>query len=493
MPSRPSPLAFDRRAFLWGAASASAGLALLGCSSGCNSGDDRPSRSSPNPYLADNFAPVDTELTSSKLVVRGHIPAALSGSFLRNGPNPIEVADPQRHGWFVGDGMLHIVELRDGQALTYRNRYLRTNSVANQLGEQHIPGAPAGIVDVSNTHVLALGSRLLSLNEAALPLEISAQGQTLQRLDFGGALSHGLSAHCKIDPLAKELHNVSHRPGQAPFAVWQVFGAEGQLLRNLPIAVPAEGLWHTFSITDKYVLIYDVPVQFSVARAQQGWTFPYAWNPTATPRLGLIERATGDRVTWLEMPPGAVNHDIGAHDTPSGPVVYVTHSERLYDRDAAGPLEAPPRLVKLEVQVAANKVQQTILDERAQEFPRAHPGLGLGAARFVYTVGAGPGKKGGGVLELGNAILKHDLLHQTTEVARMGPRRATAEAVFVPDPARSAAEDGGWLLSYVYDADRDRSDLVITDAQDLAGDAVATIELPARIPFGFHGTWLPVG
>lgn len=486
MPDNPGDLSLDRRAFLWGAASASAGLALLGCAD-----DDAPSaRVSSNPYLAGNFAPVDRELTTSKLKVTGSIPRALRGRFLRNGPNPLAVADPRRHGWFVGEGMLHIVELGDGEARSYRNRYVRTDAVADRLGEPRTPGVAPSVVDVSNTNVLRLGDRLLCLNEAALPYEISPDGQTLSRLDFGGALSHGLSAHCKLDARAGELHNVSHHPGREPFAIWQVFDLQGKLLRQLPIPLPAEGLWHTFSITSTHVLVYDVPVQFSLARAQQGWTFPYAWNPDHPPRLGLIERATADRVTWLEMPAGAVNHDIGAHDTPSGPVAFVTHSERLYDRDPAGPLEAPPRLVMLEV--SGGTVRQTILDDRAQEFPRAHPGLGLGRPRYLYTVGAGPGLAGGGVLELGNAILKHDLTRGTTEVAAMGRRRATSEAVFVPDPERAGDEDGGWLLSYVYDGDRDQSDLVITDAQALTEGPTATIELPARIPFGFHGDWVPM-
>jgi carotenoid cleavage dioxygenase len=33
--------------------------------------------------------------------------------------------------------------------------------------------------------------------------------------------------------------------------------------------------------------------------------------------------------------------------------------------------------------------------------------------------------------------------------------------------------------------------VVVLDAQDFAGEPVATIHLPARVPFGFHGSWLP--
>ncbi len=53
------------------------------------------------------------------------------------------------------------------------------------------------------------------------------------------------------------------------------------------------------------------------------------------------------------------------------------------------------------------------------------------------------------------------------------------------------AEDEGWVLSVVYDAERDASDLVILDATSFAGPPVATVHLPARVPFGFHGSWVP--
>ena len=47
------------------------------------------------------------------------------------------------------------------------------------------------------------------------------------------------------------------------------------------------------------------------------------------------------------------------------------------------------------------------------------------------------------------------------------------------------------MMSYVYDATTDRSDVVILAAQDFTGDPVATIHLPVRVPFGFHGSWVP--
>jgi carotenoid cleavage dioxygenase len=66
----------------------------------------------------------------------------------------------------------------------------------------------------------------------------------------------------------------------------------------------------------------------------------------------------------------------------------------------------------------------------------------------------------------------------------------TTEPVFVRKPDGSA-EDDGWIISSVYDPETRRSDIIILDAQDFTGDPVATIRLPVRIPFTFHGGWAP--
>jgi carotenoid cleavage dioxygenase-like enzyme len=48
-------------------------------------------------------------------------------------------------------------------------------------------------------------------------------------------------------------------------------------------------------------------------------------------------------------------------------------------------------------------------------------------------------------------------------------------------------------MAFAYDPQRDATDLVVIDAQDFTGDPVATVHLPVRVPFGFHGNWVPDG
>src|SRR4029077_17934474 len=69
-----------------------------------------------------------------------------------------------------------------------------------------------------------------------------------------------------------------------------------------------------------------------------------------------------------------------------------------------------------------------------------------------------------------------------------GPSRSSGEWLFVP---RGKQEGDGFLVTYVYDATTDASELVILDAQDVGAGPLAEVSLPERVPYGFHATWVP--
>jgi carotenoid cleavage dioxygenase-like enzyme len=70
-------------------------------------------------------------------------------------------------------------------------------------------------------------------------------------------------------------------------------------------------------------------------------------------------------------------------------------------------------------------------------------------------------------------------------------RDATAgQAVFAP-AAPDSAEDDGYVMAFVHNPDRGAADLVILAGHDFTAEPVARIHLPARIPLGFHGNWIP--
>jgi carotenoid cleavage dioxygenase len=87
------------------------------------------------------------------------------------------------------------------------------------------------------------------------------------------------------------------------------------------------------------------------------------------------------------------------------------------------------------------------------------------------------------------ALHRYDLRSGTVTSHVFAAGRTPGEAAFVPADDRPGG--AGWLMTFVYDAATDRSDLVILDADQLAQPPVATIHLPRRVPSGFHGNWLP--
>jgi carotenoid cleavage dioxygenase len=64
------------------------------------------------------------------------------------------------------------------------------------------------------------------------------------------------------------------------------------------------------------------------------------------------------------------------------------------------------------------------------------------------------------------------------------------EAVFVPRHD-AADEDDGWLMTLVSRPETNTSALYVLHAQDISGEPQAVVELPQRVPAGFHGNWVP--
>ena len=91
---------------------------------------------SKNPHLQGNNAPVYEEVTITDMEVIGEIPSDISGNFLRVGPNPYYVPDPDRYHIFDGDGMIHGVHISGGTA-TYRNRFIDSAGLREERREGH--------------------------------------------------------------------------------------------------------------------------------------------------------------------------------------------------------------------------------------------------------------------------------------------------------------------------------------------------------------------
>jgi len=438
-----------------------------------------------NPYLEGNFAPVREEVTAFDLPVTGRIPSALNGRLLRVGPNPLD-ADPATHHWFLGNGMVHGVRLRDGRAEWYRNRYVRDDEVSAALGEEPIPGPkPAMGSGTANTNVVGHAGRTLAIVEAGNPpVELTEELESVRRNDFEGTLPASFTAHPKRDPATGELHAACYQPGQN-LIQHVVVGVDGRVRRAVNVPVPGSPMVHDCSLTESWFVLLDLPCVLNVEAAQLGTGLPYRWTPDYGARVGLLPReGAAEDVIWFEVEPCYVYHPMNSYEDGQGRVILdVCRHPKMFDTELVGPNEGPPTLDRWTLDLASGTVKEERLDDRGQEFPRHDERLIGRPYRYGYTVGEAEG------FEFA-ALYKHDLEKGTCETQSQGAHRKFLEPVFVP-AGDDAAEDEGWVMAYLYDQETNRSDVVILAAGDFAGEPVATIHLPTRVPFGFHGNWLP--
>jgi carotenoid cleavage dioxygenase-like enzyme len=443
-----------------------------------------------HPYLTGPYEPVDVEHTSFDLPVSGELPVELDGRLLRIGPNPLSPpVDTSLFHVFSGAGMVHGVRLRAGKAEWYRNRWVRSGRVCEALGEEPVPGEPHGPIDNGNTNVIAHAGKLLAMSESGpRPFELDAELRTVARVDFEGTLPNGFTAHPKVDPLTGEMHAVAYYFG-LPYVQYIVVGVDGRVRKVEPVSVPGTPMMHDLGLTRNFALLLDLPVAFDRALAAIP-RFPYAWDGSRQARIGVLPReGRGTDVRWFEIEPCYIYHTVNAYDDGRTVVLDAVRHERVFDHAWWQPFETRPVLWRWTFDVRTGTTTSTQLDDRAEEFPRINDRFLSGRHRFSYGVELPPDDT---VQFIGPALVKHDLATGAVSRHDFGSGAYANEAVFVPRQG-GGVEDDGWLMSVVYDAGEDRSRLVVLNADDITGAPVAEVALPARVPAGFHGSWVAAG
>jgi len=437
-------------------------------------------------YLEGPRAPVTEEVTAFDLPVTGEIPSELEGRWLRNGPNPHGTVDPAHHHWFLGDGMVHGVRLRGGRAEWYRNRWVRGGRLAAALGEAPPVGRSFGDRDFGpNTSVGGFAGKTWAMVEAGgTPMTLTYELDTIDYDGFDGTLPAAFTAHPSLDPATGDLHAVCYAYPELPDRLQHVVvGGDGRVSSVTDIPVEGMPMVHNMSLTERFVLLYDLPVCVDIEMAMGGSSFPFSWNPDHPARVGLLPRGgTADQVVWCEAPQCYVFHPVNAYDDDDGSVVVdLCRYDRMFDTDRLGPAgDSAPVLARWVVDGTTGTVNETILDDRPHEFPTHDPRVATRRHRYAYTAGG---------LDLGptnrvdvdtGEVLSHD----------HGPGRFGAEPLLVPRDG-STDEGDGWLLVCVNDSDGGSAELVVLDGLDIGGPPVARIHLPRRVPDGFHGSWAP--
>ncbi|MFT6276566.1 MAG: carotenoid cleavage dioxygenase [Halioglobus sp.] len=463
-------------------------------------------KSSANFFLDGNFAPVLEEREAQDMAVSGKIPQDLVGHFLRVGPNPVHIFDEDAYHIFDGDGMIHAIEFRDSLA-HYRNRFVQTegfkleqahgewiykgiNSIMDPTPSR-IPDGASNSKNLANTAFAYHNNTLYALHEPSQPTvirlpDLATEGAT----DFNGKLTHPFTAHPKIDLESGEMMTFGYS-FQSPYVTYSVISATGDLIHSTPITIEKPVFMHDFAVTEKYSLFLDFPITFDLDRAIAGGP-ALSFEPEHGSRIGVMPRFGNDSdVRWFDVETGSVVHTANAWDEGDEVVLQASRSKTTDIASAGLEVEnlqdTQGQLYEWRIHLKTGVVQERMLSAVRCDFTRINDTYACHKSRYIYGAIFNPERPFSFV-----GVVKFDNKTQTTVTFNYGENRFGGEAVFAPKVG-AKEEDEGYLVCFVQDEATDQSECLILDAQNIANGPVATIHIPYRVPYGFHGEWVGAG
>lgn len=426
-------------------------------------------------WMRGNYAPLSSEGFYENLEVIGKLPPELSGTFLRNGSNPRE--DLPAH-WFFGDGMIHGIHFEQGEVKWYRNSWIQTPA---------LHGDESGIVaGRANTSLVYHQQKLLALYEVSSPFEINPSDlSSIGYHDYQGQLQIPMCAHPKIDPLTGEMWFIGVGLIPPTLNVAMV-NAQGELKKVESMPLNAMMFMHDFQLTQNYAVIFDLPMCISPEILNGGEVFD--WQPDRGARIGLLPRnGSIEHIKWFTVDPSYSFHSFNAYEKDQEVIIELCRVQPSQGVDFfTGQVMPSPWRWRIDLE--SERVYEEKIEDLLTEFPmidRRRQGLihrynyGL---TLVESIGSYPMHP--------NGIFKQD--RQTGELLRwdLGEAVQLDEAIFVPADSE-AGEDEGWLLSVAFNRATAKSEVLVFEAHRPDRGPIARVLLPQRVPFGFHGLWLP--
>lgn len=456
-----------------------------------------------NPYVTGKYGPVTDEITATDLKVIGEIPKDFGGVYLRNGPNPRYTPKDRAH-WFDGDGMLHALHFENGKA-TYRNRYVRTADFEDetQAGEPVYPGLMQPfnkkrpmkpLKDTANTDVkFHAGHALAMWYVSGTPYKVHPITlETMGPETFNGKLQRNISAHSKNDPHTGEFMFFDYGV-QKPWMTYGVVDKHGEMTNFTEIELPGPRLPHDMAVTENYSIVMDLPL-FLTDEALRTGKWQISFHDDMPARFGVIPRhGKGSDVRWFEAEPCYVYHVSNAWEEGDEIVMdgfrVVDPCPKADPRDGElarmlAFLRPTYYAYRWRFNLKTGQTKEQLLDNRNAEFPTINWNYMGRKTRYSYaaTLESAP-------TLLFDGLIKYDRETNSTIEHRFGKGKYGSEAPFAPRH-NPKSEDDGYSVTFVQNEVDGTSEMLLIDAQNFAAPPVARIQLPQRVPIGFHACWI---
>jgi carotenoid cleavage dioxygenase len=275
-----------------------------------------------------------------------------------------------------------------------------------------------------------------------------------------------------------------------PSVQYGVVSAKGEIARITSIDIPRPVIMHDFAVTPRYTIFIDVPLTVSFRRLLRGQPL-LEFEPERGARFGVLPRyGRGEDIRWFEVSPCYVFHTLNAYEDGDEVVVLGCRTKTFPDSFFMPPTaqagEAPigkefaPVMYRWRLNLKSGSAREEAVDDVPTDFPRVNDGLAGSQTRYGYAFN----------VRDYNELLKYDFERGRSERHCHGKMRIGGEGVFVPR-TNAQTEDDGWLVTYVHDEGDGTSELTVIEVRDFGAPPVARVRIPARVPYGFHGAWIP--
>jgi all-trans-8'-apo-beta-carotenal 15,15'-oxygenase len=466
------------------------------------------------------FESQPNELTLSPTLVSGEVPAELRGTLLRNGPGLFESGtDPLN--FLDAHGMVAGVSFERGQATVFRNRHVRTSTfrLEQARGRQvrrrlftNLPSRWSNVFDIelgnnAGHDVYAWGGKLCAAQD---PGHCALDPKTLETIGderWGvvpakSTMSPMPRVDSKLDRLVGYMiHPGGLKPDRIEFVELDRSYA---LVHRSPVhslsASPT--IVHDCGFSRSWYVVTEAGPKLSAPRALFGARTifeSFDWDGKKSASLFCASR-NGPRAFRVPLP-GArplAFHVANAYDEEDtlvvdlvaygGLVGFLSAAPEPLRKRQPDPYPVSPKPVLLRILI--DTVKETIVDARqlselSLEVPETNPRVAGERHRYVY---AGTRGEDAPDPDPENVIYFHGIAKLDTETGETSST-TFGHACFCSQPAfaprASGAEDDGWLLVWLCDAENRRTDVVILDARTM-GDPVARVRIPVQLPPPTH-------
>nr|ABF70124.1 dioxygenase-related protein [Musa balbisiana] len=473
------------------------------------------------------------ERWEGKLVVEGDVPRWLNGTYLRNGPGLWHIDDYNFRHLFDGYATLVRVYFEQGRVMAshrqveseaykaaMKNRRLcyrefsEAPKPANFLayvGEVASLFSGASLTDNSNTGVVRLGDgRVLCLTETIKgsiqidPDTLETIGKFVYEDNLGGLIhsAHPIVTESEFLTLLPDLVRpgylvVTMKPGSNERRVMGRVNCRGGA---------APGWVHSFAVTDRYVVVPEMPLRYCVhnlLRAEPTPLYKFEWHPESGSYMHVMSRATGKIVASVEVPPYVTFHFINAYEEvdEDGRITGIVadcceHNAdtsildllRLQNLRSFAGVDAMPdaRVGRFRIPLDGRPRGELHAALDPEEHGRGLDMCSINPAylgkkyRYAYACGA---KR---PCNFPNTLTKIDLVEKKAKNWHEDGA-VPSEPFFVARPG-ATEEDDGVAISIVSDKNGEGYALVL-DA--VTFEEIARAKFPYGLPYGLHGCWVP--